>query len=946
MQKTLHINVTLAKDAPPMPNNDRRLIEDLIPIREISAEASREKSLRHGNISTLHIWWARKPITASRAAVYGALVPAPTDSKERAVYMERMRKLCSWDAPTGVLEQARKDILKASGGQPPLVLDMFAGGGSIPLEALRLGCESYAVELNPVAHIIELCTLVYPQKYGSSLVADVKKWGEWVIERAKAKLIEFYPSLQSGQHSNDSIVQTTLTGEQIHTTPNGTLTPTAYLWTRTVPCPNPTCGATVPLATQTWLRKKEGNYIASQMTPDHDTKKVRFKRVQSPTLQGLGFDPEAGSKRGNVVCPFCGAIATAGYAKEQGQKGNINRQLMAVVFTQQDVQGKTYLAGNNVESLLENNSTIQSQIDIICDQFNLNLPTEAVPQYLTGGTCYPYGMTRFIDLFTPRQLLALLTFTAEVHHAYATMLEEGLEPGQAAAITTYLGLMVDRLADYNSTICHWHNTRELIGNTYARQALPMMWDFVEVNPFGGGSGSVTGALGWILESVQSLVTYDQPAYVYRASANQLPFEGKILDAVITDPPYYDNVSYADLSDFFYVWLKRSIGFLYPEHFSTPLTPKKQEAVMAVYRYNKSKELARQSFESMIAESFSEAHRVLKPGAPLVCVYAHKTTLGWSTLIEALRHAGFVITEAWPLDTEMKARSVAQGTATLASSIFLVARRRENEETGDYLSQVRPQLISIINERLDTLIGAGLTGADLIIATIGAGLRAYTQFARVEMPNGDELDAATYLGEVEREVAQHVLQRLLGPSEEGEESEATGMDVAAIDTVTRFYVTGRFFYGEIAAPFDDVNLLAQGMGVELDGPRGLTQGKKGLAKKEKDTVQLRDHRGRGDDENLGTLSESGNAAPLIDVLQRLLWLQDEQPNEIQDFLMKTHPHIEQLRMVAQALAGHALAPAGSDGSTKQERTEEQKAVDRLLAGWRGLFTEMTGRTLWG
>ncbi len=928
-----------------MPNNDRRLIEDLIPIREISAEASREKSLRHGNISTLHIWWSRKPITASRAAVYGALVPAPTDSKERAVYMERMRKLCSWDAPTGVLEQARKDILKASGGQPPLVLDMFAGGGSIPLEALRLGCESYAVELNPVAHIIELCTLVYPQKYGSSLVADVKKWGEWVIERAKAKLIEFYPSLQSGQHSNDSIVQTTLTGEQIHTTPNGTLTPTAYLWTRTVPCPNPTCGATVPLATQTWLRKKEGNYIASQMTPDHDTKKVRFKRVQSPTLQGLGFDPEAGSKRGNVVCPFCGAIATAGYAKEQGQKGNINRQLMAVVFTQQDVQGKTYLAGNNVESLLENNSTIQSQIDIICDQFNLNLPTEAVPQYLTGGTCYPYGMTRFIDLFTPRQLLALLTFTAEVHHAYATMLEEGLEPGQAAAITTYLGLMVDRLADYNSTICHWHNTRELIGNTYARQALPMMWDFVEVNPFGGGSGSVTGALGWILESVQSLVTYDQPAYVYRASANQLPFEGKMMDAVITDPPYYDNVSYADLSDFFYVWLKRSIGFLYPEHFSTPLTPKKQEAVMAVYRYNKSKELARQSFESMIAESFSEAHRVLKPGAPLVCVYAHKTTLGWSTLIEALRHAGFVITEAWPLDTEMKARSVAQGTAALASSIFLVARRRENEETGDYLSQVRPQLISIINERLDTLIGAELTGADLIIATIGAGLRAYTQFARVEMPNGDELDAATYLGEVEREVAQHVLQRLLGP-EEDEEHQDAGARVAAVDTVTRFYVTGRFFYGENAAPFDDVNLLARGMGVELDGPRGLAQGKIGLVKKEKDTVVLRDYRARGDDEHLGRLSESGNPAPLIDVLQRLLWLQDQQPYEVQDFLMKAHPPVEQLHMVAQALAGHALAPPGSNGSTKQERSEEQKAVDRLLAGWRSLFGEMAARTLWG
>src|SRR6266699_2248952 len=206
-----------------MPNNDRRLIEDLIPIREISAEASREKSLRHGNISTLHLWWARRPIVAARAAVYGALVPAPADPQERDIYMARMRKLCSWDIPNGILEQARQDILDAHGGQPPRVLDMFAGGGSIPLEALRLGCDSYSIELNPVAHIIELCTLVYPQKYGPSLVADVKKWGEWVIERARERLAEFYPAPKSGQRVSDDLVQSTFTGIQKHIQSNDTL---------------------------------------------------------------------------------------------------------------------------------------------------------------------------------------------------------------------------------------------------------------------------------------------------------------------------------------------------------------------------------------------------------------------------------------------------------------------------------------------------------------------------------------------------------------------------------------------------------------------------------------------------------------------------------------------------------------------------------------------------
>jgi len=929
-----------------MPNNDRRLIEDLIPIREISAEASREKSLRDSNISTLHFWWSRKPVTASRAAVYGTLVPASTDVRKREQYMEQMRKLCRWDIHPETLEQARQEILAANDGQPPHLLDMFAGGSSIPLEALRLGCETYAIDLNPVAHIIELCTLLYPQTYGPSLVADVKKWGKWVIERSKAQLAEFYPSLQSDHTLDKDIVQSTLIGEQNSATTNGMLTPIAYLWTRTVPCPNPTCGATVPLARQTWLKKKVGNYIALKMTPDYATKKVYFEKVHSATLQGLGFDPDKGSKRGNSTCPFCGAIATARYTKEQGQQGKITSQLMAVVFTRSGSRGKVYFAKEFVEELAGDESRIKECINDLCKENNLNLPIENIPQYLTGGTCYSYGLTRFVDLFTPRQLLTLLTFTTKVHHAYTTMIQEGMESERAAAITTYLGLMIDRLADYNSSLCRWVSVGDKVANTYASQSLPMIWNFAEINPFGNGSGNSTDSLKRSTKSIDCTISKFILPNVLRASSTNLPFEDASMDAIVTDPPYYDNIAYADLSDFFYVWLKRSIGFLYPEHFSTPLTPKKQEVIMASYRHNTSRDVAKRSYEAMMAQAFSEAHRVLKPGKPLICVYAHKTTLGWSTLIDALRQAGFVITEAWPLDTERPGRSTSIGTAALASSIFLVARRRENEETGDYVSQVRPQLASIIGERLDTLIGAGVTGADLVIATLGAGLRAYTQFARVEMPNGDEMDAATYLGEVEREVAQYVLQRLLGSTEEGEAREERGLLVAAVDTVTRFYVTGRFFYGEIAAPFDDVNLLARGMGVELDGPRGLTQGKKGLAKKEKDTVQLRDYRARGDDENLGTLSESGNAAPLIDVLQRLLWLQDEQPNEVQDFLMKTHPHIEQLRMVAQALAGHALAPVGSNGSTKQERTVEQKAVDRMLAGWRGLFTEMTSNTLWG
>src|SRR5947209_4999231 len=239
---------------------------------------------------------------------------------------------------------------------------MFAGGASIPLEASRLGCEAYAIDLNPVAHIIELCTLIYPQKYGPSLVTDVKKWGGWIIERARIQLAEFYPAPQSEQHVNIEIVQATLAGEENAIQSNGKLTPIAYLWTRTVPCPNPTCGATVPLVRQTWLLKKEGNYVALRMIPDHITKKVRFEKVQSSTLKGLGFDPEDGSKRGNTVCLHCGAAINSEYVKQEGRSARIEQQLMGLVLTKGESTGKTYSANDMFDNLAVNQALIEEKI--------------------------------------------------------------------------------------------------------------------------------------------------------------------------------------------------------------------------------------------------------------------------------------------------------------------------------------------------------------------------------------------------------------------------------------------------------------------------------------------------------------------------------------------------------------------------------------------------------
>jgi putative DNA methylase len=930
-----------------MPHSDRRLIEDLIPIREISAEASREKSLRHGNISTLHLWWARRPIVAARAAVYGALVPAPADEAERIIYKERMRKLCKWDLPKDVLEQARKDVLAANGGEAPRVLDMFAGGGSIPLEALRLGCESYAIDLNPVAHIIELCTLVYPQKYGPSLVADVKRWGMRVIERAREQLAEFYPPPALQDDASSNVTQTTFAdGEQAVKVENG-LTPIAYLWTRTVPCPNRSCGATVPLVRQTWLHKKPGHYVALRIIPDQETKRMRFEVMQATKRDDLGFDPEAGSKRGNASCPFCGATADVEYVKMQGRNNQIGCQMMAIVATRPPNNGKIYLAGQYIKHIFPDENSINDVIQSVCAKYGFSIPEEHLPSQGTlGFRVQAYGFFKWKELFTPRQLLALLTLTAEVRNAYHAMVEEKIEPERALAITTYLAFIVDRLADFNSSLCRWVSVGDFVADTYARQALPMIWDFAEINPFGNGSGNSINSLERSLKAIESCILNNTASFkIMRASAMKLPIEDGSVDAIITDPPYYDNVPYADLSDFFYIWLKRSIGFLYPEHLGGTLTPKRQEAIAEPTRHKGDMLEAQRAYEDMMAQAFAEAHRVLRPGAPLVCVYAHKTTLGWSTLIESLQRAGFVIVEAWPLDTERPGRVRDINSAALASSIFLVARRRESQETGDFLSQVRPELSNIIAERLETLIKEEVSGADLLIAALGAGLRAYTQYARVELPNGDEMDAATYLVQVQREVIQQMLYRLLHAEHDGA---TPGMQITAIDLPTLFYVMGRYFYDETAVPFDDMNLLARAVGVELAGPDSLMQGKRGLAQQEKDTIRLRDYRERGNDESLGLRTESGRHSPLIDVLHRLLWLQAEEPQKIPEFLAKARPDVDHLHQVAEALKGSTLSGANGNDSSKQERSDEQQAIETLLQGWRTTFSErrlLREATLW-
>lgn len=938
---------------------DRRLIEDFIPIREISIEAAREKSIRKGHISTLHLWWARRPLVAARAAVFASLVAAPETSQKRTALTKAMIDLCKWEAGEDTIKKARRQILEAQRDRlslsadtplkdvpPPKVLDMFAGGGAIPLESLRLGCETYAVDLNPVAHIIQLCTLVYPQKYGKKLADEVEKWGNWVIEQAREEIGDLYPPIKVGEVGAEQTEQLSLLGsgkpKQLKLA--NELTPVAYLWTRTVKCPNPACGAQVPLMRQTWLCKKKDKYVALKTIPNHETKRVEFEVVESKTEQGLGFNPSLGSARGTSICRHCGATVKSEVVKEQGKAGKLGQQLTAIVCTTSGEKGKTYLSGNTYQHYVPDDVAIQLRLETLCQETGLTVPQESL-SLLDNRNFWitEYGITKFGELFTPRQLLALMTFVKWVRLAHQKMIHEGYEEEFGKAISTYLGLCIDKVADYSSSCARWGNDDEGVANTFSRQALPMVWDFAETNVLGNKTGSFEWALLFVLDFTRNIISasISDVGHVIRGSATSQSLLNDCLDAVITDPPYFDSVPYADLSDFFYVWLKRSLGHLYPEHFSGQLTPKKNEAIMEPTRHGGDKRKAAKAYEDMMHQAFCEANRVLKPDGTTVVVYAHKTTAGWSTLIDSLRRAGFTITEAWPLDTESRGRLRAQHSAALASSIFLIARKRKDATVGDYAMDVKPELSQIVRERVTTLMAEGVSGADLVIACIGAGLRAYTQYERVELPNGDELDANSFLGEVQKEVVEAVLTSVMQCDRRG---------VSLVDKPTQYYIMGRYEYGELAVEFDEANTLAKGVGVELDGVGGLTDGKLALVTKTKTTVQLRDYSDRGAYEDLGIQRTEGRqtfnvkpqgigtAPTLIDVLHRLLWLADHKPSEIPVFLNLAQPDATQLRLVAQALAGRALTPEPGQETTTAQRTKEQSAIDTLLASWKRLVED--------
>jgi putative DNA methylase len=971
---------------------------------------------------------------ACRAAVYAALVPADRWVKDvnvrnaegrdvealrngtkkglnRRHAKEFVERMCQYPGEPRVIAEAQRHILgahadrlnaelqaaKAAGKVPdwvtqcklaadrvtvddiiagraprPRVLDLFAGGAAIPLEALRLGCDAHALDLNPVAHIIQLCCLVYPQKFGKvdpaapgmtgpknkttttwgGLAEEVRFWGNWVRDKVKTNIGDLYapipdPELcksgKTAQRSEQTTGEQGSIWESEGRIPPGHLLPIAYLWTRTVRCKNLACGATVPLFRQTWLCKHDARYVAIKPVVIAKEKQVRFEVVEAASENGLGFDPEGFSKSGNATCFCCGAVADIDYVKQEGWAGRIAFQLLAAACTKPGARGKVYLSPKHASEHAEYEiEAIVKRAQAAARKANICIPDEPIAglsddcqDNTLGITVRPYGLRHFSDLFTPRQLLCLVNIAGAIHQAVDEMGRNGYSPEQSRAVAAYLAAALDREAENESSVCRWNPNAEKMQGTFGRQVITMVWDFCEVNPFGGSVGDWSSLIDLEVNAIEgAILTGQRPATVMRGSATAVPMAAGTVDAVITDPPYYDNVPYADISDFFYVWLKRSIGHLHSEHFATTGTPKKAEAIADANRHGGDWDKAKSAYEQMMLLSFREANRVLKADGILVVVYAHKTTLGWSTLVDSMRQAGFMVTEAWPLDTEMKSRLRGMDSAALASSIFLVGRKRDSldggsAKTGNYEDEVQPKLQQIVRERVDTLWEMGIAGADLVIACVGAGLRAFTKYEKVEYANGEEVPAEKFLAEVEGVVLDTMMGKLSG---------VTGGNVAAVDPASRFYVLWRFVYKAAELDAGEAIVFANGTHIELDGPHGLSSGRHALVEKKKAKYRARDYTERGNDAKLGIVAENGQSAPLIDALHRILWLMENGPRKLGEFLDEARPDRERLRILGQALAGAALSGKSEEEAAKLVSTTpaEQAALGKLLANWRSLI----------
>ena len=803
----------------------KKLIEVALPLDAINRESAREKSIRHGHPSTLHLWWARRPLAACRAVLFAQLVDDPSShpdkfpteeaqKKERERLFKIIEKLVKWENINNerVLEAARAEILKSTGGNPPPVLDPFCGGGSIPLEAQRLGLKAYASDLNPVAVLITKALIEIPPKFAGrppvhpggqtsmhwhgakGLAEDVRYYGKWMRGEAEKRIGHLYPKVKLPKEYG-----------------GGEATVIAWLWARTVKCPNPACGAQMPLVRSFALSTKKSKQ--AWVEPVVEEKQYHFE-----IRTGRGKPREGTVNRRGATCLCCGTPVPFDHVRSEGKAGRMGERLMAIVA--EGNRGRVYVGPE------------EGHEDIAVKATPENVPDTDLPKHALGFRVQLYGMTKHRHLFTPRQLVALTTFSDLVMEAREIVMEDAIKAGMpddskgindggagavayADAVGTYLAFAVDRGSDAWSSLASWRQGVEATRGTFARQALPMVWDFAEANPFSNACGNwLDACIQWI-NKVLLYVPANMNCATKQMDVTAI-VEAIVNPIVSTDPPYYDNIGYADLSDFFYVWLRRSIGKIYPDLFSTMLVPKAEELVATPYRFDGNREKAREFFETGLRRAFEKMRAAAHPDCPLAVYYAFKqaesdakikdgngknvlASTGWETMLEGLLQTGFQITGTWPMRTERSARTVSLGTNALASSIVLVCRPKpENAPMTtrrDFINALKREL----PPALKTLQQGNIAPVDLAQAAIGPGMAVFSCYSKVLEADGTSMRVRSALALINQVLDEYLAEQ------EGE-----------YDADTRWALAWFEQHGMEEGPFGVAEILSKAKNTAVDG----------------------------------------------------------------------------------------------------------------------------------
>ena len=796
-----------------------KLIEVALPLAAINREAAREKSIRHGHPSTLHLWWARRPLAAARAVIWASLVDDPSgdpslspaeQDAERERLFGILERLVKWENSNNpdVLAEARAEIDRCFPDGPPPILDPFAGGGAIPLEAQRLGLTALAGDLNPVAVLINKAMIEIPSRFAGmppvhpnidktlttweraqGLAADVEAYGRWMRDEAERRIGHLYPDA---------------------TGPNGEkLTPIAWIWARTVESPDPSWSGHVPLVASWTLAKRSGiPKVWIEPVVDRDTMTISYA-----IREGDGPSCDRTVDRGNGTCIATDAAIPGEYIKGQSRAGRMGQQLLAVVA--EGERGRVYVP-----------ATADDEVAANCEEPPWK-PEGRNPEKLTGGTVFVYGLDEWAKLFTSRQLSALTTFSdlldevaerSRSDAAAAGLVVDGVrvrEGGRGAdayadAIVTYLAFTVDKCTNLWSNLVTWMNDRGAFREVFARQAIPMTWDFAEASPFSGRGGSWDLCLSKVQRVIAELPSrgdsQDRLGAAVQRDARARVRES-VGGAIATDPPYYDNISYADLSDFFYVWLRRNLSDVWPDECSTLLTPKAEELIANTYRAG-SRERAERHFESGMAEFMAQVAQSQPRNVPATIYYAYKATeskdgevraTGWDTFLQAVLDAGLQVSATWPMRTESPGRILARGTNALASSIVLACRPRPVSAVlatrGEFMTALRLEL----PEAVRLLQSGNIAPVDMAQSTIGPGIKVFSRYARVVEADGSSMPVSAALA---------IINDVLGEVLDGEEAE--------LDADTRFALTWFSEHGYSPGPSGDADSVARAKNTSLAG----------------------------------------------------------------------------------------------------------------------------------